>query len=39
MFVFASIPMLDDRSRERRPAFADYEARTSALVPLLPKGE
>ena len=26
MFVFASIPMLDDRSRERCPAFADYEA-------------
>ncbi len=37
MFVFASIPMLDDRSRERRPAFADYEARTSALVPFPPK--
>ncbi|HUW01904.1 MAG TPA: DUF1295 domain-containing protein [Acidimicrobiales bacterium] len=37
MFVFASIPMLDDRSRERRPAFAAYEARTSALIPLPPK--
>lgn len=37
MFLFASIPMLDDRSRERRPEFADYEARTSALVPLPPK--
>lgn len=37
MFAFASIPMLDDRSRERRPAFADYEARTSALIPRPPR--
>jgi steroid 5-alpha reductase family enzyme len=33
MFVFASIPLLDERSRERRPGFAEYEARTPALLP------
>jgi len=37
MFVFASIPMLDERSRERRPGFDDYAARTSSLVPLPPR--
>ncbi len=37
MFLFASIPMLDRRSVERRPAFADYAARTSALVPWPPR--
>ena len=37
MFVFASIPMLDRRSAESRPGFADYAARTSMLVPLPPK--
>ena len=34
MFLGASIPLLDGRSRERRPAFAEYADRTSALVPL-----
>jgi steroid 5-alpha reductase family enzyme len=33
MFVFASIPLLDDRSTERRPGFAEYAARTPLLVP------
>lgn len=33
MFVFASIPLLDERSRERRPGYAEYEKRTSMLVP------
>ncbi len=33
MFRLASIPMLDERSHERRPAFAAYAARTPALVP------
>jgi steroid 5-alpha reductase family enzyme len=37
MFLGASIPLLDERSRERRPAFATYAARTSALVPLPPR--
>ncbi|MFZ9629878.1 MAG: DUF1295 domain-containing protein [Ilumatobacteraceae bacterium] len=34
MFLFASIPMLDARSAERRPEFAAYAARTRRLVPL-----
>lgn len=38
MFVFASIPMMDTRSRARRPGYADYEARTSSLMPWPPKG-
>ena len=33
MFRFASIPMLDERSAARRPGFAEYAARTPALVP------
>ncbi len=37
MFVFASIPMLDERSRERRPGFEAYARRTSALVPRPPR--
>lgn len=36
LFVFASVPMLDERSRQRRPAFADYAARTPALFPRWP---
>ena len=34
MFLLASIPMLDARSAQRRPDFADYAARTRALLPL-----
>lgn len=37
MFLGASIPMLDERSRQRRPAFDDYARRTSALVPWPPR--
>jgi steroid 5-alpha reductase family enzyme len=37
MFVFASVPMLDERSTARRPGFASYAARTSALVPWPPR--
>lgn len=37
MFVFASIPMMERRSLERRPGYAAYAARTSALVPWPPK--
>jgi steroid 5-alpha reductase family enzyme len=33
MFRFASIPMLDARSAQRRPAFERYAARTPALFP------
>jgi steroid 5-alpha reductase family enzyme len=37
MFAFASIPFMDDRSVERRPAYRDYMDRVSALVPWPPK--
>lgn len=37
MFVFASIPFMDQRSLERRPEYADYMRRVSALVPLPPR--
>ncbi len=37
LFLFASIPMLDERSRARRPAFADYAARTPVLIPRRPR--
>jgi len=33
MFRFASIPMLDERSAQRRPGFAAYAERTPALMP------
>ena len=35
MFVFASIPLLDDRSLERRPGYADHMVRVPALIPRL----
>eukprot|EP01063_Lacrimia_lanifica_P015876 TRINITY_DN2252_c0_g2_i1.p1 TRINITY_DN2252_c0_g2~~TRINITY_DN2252_c0_g2_i1.p1 ORF type:complete len:333 (+),score=104.79 TRINITY_DN2252_c0_g2_i1:65-1063(+) len=34
MFVFASVPMMDERSRARRPGFDGYCTQVSALVPL-----
>lgn len=37
MFAFASIPFMDNRSKERRPGYADYMRRVSALVPLPPR--
>jgi steroid 5-alpha reductase family enzyme len=37
MFVFASIPMMDKRSVERRPAYAQFMREVSALVPLPPR--
>ncbi|MGB1581417.1 MAG: DUF1295 domain-containing protein, partial [Nevskiales bacterium] len=37
MFVFASVPFLDNRSLERRPEYADYMKRVSAIIPLPPK--
>jgi steroid 5-alpha reductase family enzyme len=37
MFLAASIPMLDERSRARRPSFAAYAKRTSPLVPWPPR--
>jgi steroid 5-alpha reductase family enzyme len=34
MFAAVSIPMLDDRSKARRPGYAEHCARTRALLPL-----
>ena len=33
MFLFASIPLLDGRSVERRPGYAEYMQRVPALLP------
>jgi steroid 5-alpha reductase family enzyme len=35
MFMFASIPMMDNRSLENRPDYANYMKKTSSLM-LLP---
>jgi steroid 5-alpha reductase family enzyme len=37
MFVFASIPFMDKRSLERRPAYCEHMRKVSALVPLPPR--
>ncbi|MFT3774022.1 MAG: DUF1295 domain-containing protein [Minicystis sp.] len=37
MFLFASIPLIDKRSAERRPAYAEHMKRVSAFVPWFPK--
>lgn len=37
MFVFASIPLMDKRSLDRRPAYGEYMRRTSALIPFPPR--
>jgi len=37
MFVFVSIPMIDARSLERRPEYAEHVEKVSALVPWFPK--
>lgn len=34
MFVFVSIPLLDERSAARRPGYRDHMRRVSALIPL-----
>lgn len=36
MFKFASIPLMDTRSVERRPAYAEHMKKVSALLPLPP---
>ncbi|MDE0856750.1 MAG: DUF1295 domain-containing protein [Nevskia sp.] len=38
MFVFASIPLMDQRSVERRPAYREHMRQVSALVPMPPRG-
>jgi len=37
LFVFISIPMMDQRSLEKRPEYGEYMKRVSSLVPLPPK--
>jgi len=37
MFVFASVPMIDRRSVERRPGYAAHMTKVSAIVPWFPK--
>lgn len=37
LFLFISIPMIDRRSAERRPAYAVHMKRVSALVPWFPR--
>ena len=37
MFVAASIPMLEKRSHERRPGYAEHAARVPALLPRRPR--
>ncbi len=37
MFRFASVPLIEKRMLERRPNFAEVQARVSMLVPLPPK--
>jgi len=38
MFHFASIPMLDRRSLDLRPGYAEYMQRVNAVVPWFPRG-
>jgi steroid 5-alpha reductase family enzyme len=38
MFLFVSIPLMDQRSLERRPGYGAYMRRVSRLVPLPPRG-
>ena len=37
MFVFVSIPMMDERNCERRPGYADFMRKVPMLVPRPPK--
>ena len=37
MFKFASVPLMDTRSVERRPAYAEHMRKVSAIFPLPPK--
>lgn len=38
LFLGASVPMADKRSLARRPGYAEYVKRTSAFIPLPPRG-
>jgi steroid 5-alpha reductase family enzyme len=37
MFRFVSLPMIEARMRERRPGFADWETRSSLVIPRPPR--
>jgi steroid 5-alpha reductase family enzyme len=37
MFAFVSIPMIDARSKERRPGYEEHMKKVSAIVPWFPK--
>jgi len=37
MFVFVSIPLMDERSTTRRPGYEIYIGKTSALIPWFPR--
>jgi steroid 5-alpha reductase family enzyme len=37
MFVFVSVPLLDERSAARRPGYREHMKRVSALVPMPPR--
>ena len=37
MFLFASIPMIDERGVERRPGYAEHMAGTTAIIPRRPR--
>jgi steroid 5-alpha reductase family enzyme len=37
LFALASIPMMETRNAERRPGWAEYEARTPRLIPRPPR--
>jgi steroid 5-alpha reductase family enzyme len=37
MFVFVSVPFMDERSVERRPAYREHMRKVSALLPLPPR--
>ena len=37
LFAFASLPLMEKRSLERRPGYADVVATTSILIPMPPK--
>lgn len=37
MFVFVSVPLLDERSAGRRPGYREHMKRVSALIPLPPR--
>jgi len=37
LFVFASIPMMEARQLQKKPAYAGYQRRTSMLIPMPPR--